>query len=466
MSIEELIKITAGGLEIATFSEIRGALISKYKDVYGSDIDLSTASADGVFVNDLALIINNILQTVNVLYDNLDVRQASGIYLDTLCALSNITRKQATYSSTSLLVSESSGISRTLSADDLKFIDQAGNVWIHDSSETFTAYEIKELSVTCSQIGPVKAPAGWINETLTNVNLTVIQERDASVGTNTESDEELRSRRIQSIGASGKTVLEALSGALLNLSGIYSVKIYNNNSGIAITSKDGTTVDEHSIYVIVRRDAEDITVDDNTIGSLIHDKLTPGIHTCESAIVARSKEYDYVLSAFGVPIVDAIQEIYWKDAEAISPDIEIEIEPSAFFVASEFEQVSYRLMQYLNELDISTDLDETSIMIETVGSDPEFKGRPTYIVKSINIDDATNPDTFYNYTNYSYSIKTGLFGLNIISNGRVTVGGVTYTSVNNTFVHDTDIYEITNCRVTINDVVYPVTATRYLLTLN
>ena len=99
MEISNFVSFTAGGLQTATFVEVREALIARYKEVYGNDIDLSTGSADGIFVNDLSLIINNILLTMQTLYSNLDVRTATGTYLDKLCALANVSIKPATYSS-------------------------------------------------------------------------------------------------------------------------------------------------------------------------------------------------------------------------------------------------------------------------------------------------------------------------------------------------------------------------------
>ena len=61
INIDELLKITAGGIKIADYDQILAALVKRYKEVYGSDIDLANTTADGVFVNDLALMINNIL---------------------------------------------------------------------------------------------------------------------------------------------------------------------------------------------------------------------------------------------------------------------------------------------------------------------------------------------------------------------------------------------------------------------
>ena len=60
VDIQNFIKFTSSGVEVASFVQIRDALINKYKDVYGNDIDLSTGTADGVFINNMALMINNI----------------------------------------------------------------------------------------------------------------------------------------------------------------------------------------------------------------------------------------------------------------------------------------------------------------------------------------------------------------------------------------------------------------------
>ena len=97
-TITDFIRFTNAGVDIASFTQIRDAITTRYKEVYVQDIDLTVTptNADGIFVNDLSLMVNNILQSIKTMYANLDVNTASGVYLDNLCRLSNIVRKHAT----------------------------------------------------------------------------------------------------------------------------------------------------------------------------------------------------------------------------------------------------------------------------------------------------------------------------------------------------------------------------------
>lgn len=397
--INQFITITSAGVKVATFTQIRAALIARYKLIYGSDIDLSTASADGVFVNDLALIINNILQGMNSLYQNLNVLTANGVYLDALCALSNVTRKPATYSNASIQVKNGAS---ALTITNPVFVDQAGNEWIYEGILDLDANETKEVTVTCTIPGPVQAPAGWINNTVEIYDIEVTQASAANAGKVAESDGQLRERRNRSNAASGYTVLESLIGALLNLSGIEDVYVYNNNSSSNMTAKDGTTVDPHSIYTIVRREAG-VTVEDSVIGTVIHDKLTPGIHSCDSnGTSGTAKSYEYIVQMFGMTIADSSQNVYWKDATGIAPKITIELTPKSFFTTDEIENVGQQVINFLNELPISTDLQTNQVLVETMNADPLFMGQRTYDVGTITFTSTSNPDTFYAYSKVSY----------------------------------------------------------------
>ena len=397
MTINNFVQFTANGLNVANFTEIRAALIERYKSVWGNDIDLSTGTADGEFVNETALIINNLIQALQIMYSNLDVRTANGTYLDALCALSNVVRRPATYSNASLEI-ENTG-SSTITLTNPIFIDQAGTEWNYTGEITLTSQEVRQINVVCSEVGVIQAPAGWINSTLENLPITVTQSNPANVGSEVETDDELRARRNQSSGANGVTVLESLVGDLYNLSGIEDVEIYNNNTGAAITAKDGTSVDAHSIYVIIRK-ADGVVITDESIGSIIYEKLTPGIHSCDSTAAATNgiaKNYTYVVKILGAQISMSQQEVYWKQAVPIHPQIQIEITPTSYFTSEELDNVRKGLIEYLNKLQLTSDLTANAILVETMFLDPLFKGRATYTVGNITISSATNPDTYYNY---------------------------------------------------------------------
>ena len=413
--MRNLINLTGAGLQIATLTEIRSALIDEYKSIYGSDIDLSTGSADGVYVNNQALIINNLLNVIQILYSNLDVNTATGVYLDALCALANITRKQPTASNASLQVTTNGVAVPDVSA--ITFVDQAGTEWKYIGKETISlsASETKEITVTCTELGAIQAPVGWINNTIEALSLDVQQLNPANVGTELETDFQLRARRNQSSGANGITVLESLSGNLLNLSGIEDVYIYNNNTASNITAKDTTTVDAHSIYVVIRQ-TTGVNIDDSIIGSIIHEKLTPGIHSCDSTASSSNgtaKSYDYPVKVLGQTIEDAQQLVYWKQAKGIAPQIQATITPLNYFTTDEFDLIKATMINYLNQLPLSTDLSDTEIIIQLAGADPLFKSRPTYIVdvNSITISTATNPDTYFAYQNMTYTLQNGKYVL-------------------------------------------------------
>lgn len=413
--MRNLINLTGAGLQIATLTEIRSALIDEYKSIYGSDIDLSTGSADGVYVNNQALIINNLLNVIQILYSNLDVNTATGVYLDALCALANITRKQPTASNASLQVT-TNGVA-VPDVSTITFIDQAGTEWKYIGKETISlsTSETKEITVTCSELGAIQAPVGWINNTIEALSLDVQQLNPANVGTELETDFQLRARRNQSSGANGITVLESLSGNLLNLSGIEDVYIYNNNTASNITAKDTTTVDAHSIYVVIRQ-TTGVNIDDSIIGSIIHEKLTPGIHSCDSTASSANgtaKSYNYPIKVLGQTIEDAQQLVYWKQAKGIAPEIQATITPLNYFTTDEFDVIKSTMINYLNQLPLSTDLSDTEIIIQLAGADPLFKSRPTYIVdvNSITISNATNPDTYFAYQNMTYTLQNGKYVL-------------------------------------------------------
>lgn len=163
MPYNEFIRFTEGGLSVLTFTEIRDQITQMYRDTYGigEDIDLSTATADGVFINNVSLIINNICQTMVSGWNNFDVSNASGIYLDTLCRLSNVVRKDAT-SSTAVLTLTAGSSAATI-ANGSKFIDKAGTTWTYNGNTlSLQAGSSQSISVTCDIPGYVEAPVGWI----------------------------------------------------------------------------------------------------------------------------------------------------------------------------------------------------------------------------------------------------------------------------------------------------------------
>lgn len=391
--IDKFINFDATGLHLATFSDIRSALIERYKAVYGSDIDLSTGTADGVFVNDLSLIINNILQSIQTLYANLNINTATGIYLDALCNLSNVTRKPATKSNTSIIV-KNIGTTDIVNKADVLFVDKSGKEWKYDGLLSLAVGESKSIQVFCTEYGAIEAPAGWIYQTVELTTISVMQNMDADVGRVAETDAELRGRLTQANSAGGLTTLESLASALLNVDGIKDVAIYNNNNNTEKIINDMTNVAPHSVYVAIRRE-DGIIVDDKVIADIIHEKLTPGIRTNKYndadndtvGVTGTAKEYQYVEQVQGFTIAESEQNVYWKDASysSIQSRFKIIVTPLDYFSQTTLDTLAKNVMKVVNNFPMNGNKDRTSLYLAIDdaihNSDPKYNNQRTYALE-------------------------------------------------------------------------------------
>lgn len=415
VNYNQLIQFTANGIDIADFVQIRNALTKRFKDIYGSDIDLSTGTVDGQYIEMLSLIMNNILESIKQLYASIDVNQASGKFLDMLCALSNVVRKPATKSLASVVVKN---IGNTdIKASTIQFVDKNSNTWTWTGNEmTFAANAESgtSLQVVCDTIGPISAPGdadtgkGWIDNTVQMYTFEVLQYDDAETGTLEETDSQLRARRSSSLALSGMTVLESLQAALISITGIDDAIIYSNATNANINSKDGSTILPHSVYVALRQKSN-IIVNDIDIATIIYQKLTPGIGTSASAITSDARSINY-------EITDGMfQHISWKHATPVAPTITVTVKKLNYFSDNAYQNVATKIAEYCNNLKMSTDITTNEIWSEAVYADKLFRGLNTYVVTGITIADATlkngqyvytNQDTFYKYQGIAYDVTT------------------------------------------------------------
>lgn len=435
----ELINISSGGMSVKTYPQIVDMLKTRYKEIYGSDINLDPATADGIWIQNIALLINNILQANQMLYTNLDVDSASGVYLENLCKLSNVYRKNATSSQVRVRITNLGNAQVTLNQIDC--IDINGITWSWIPSSLYTMQQIIldpneniELVLSCSQTGSINAPIGTIMQVVnlpqSNILLSVEQLEDAIVGNDTETDAELKARRNDSSSPIGITTLGSLVGALLNIAGIRDCVIINNTTGANWTSGanykgfDNTIIDGHSIYIILRYNG---IVDEQNVGDTIYQKLTPGISTAK----AGSEDLTDLVDGWADPVAGELRtvksypselaqiddqfkvDIYWKMAKPIQPRIDIVLDEYSYFNPSEINSVGPQMMEYLNSLQLNTNLNKTDLKMKMIELDPQFKGKATYAINSVAIagvsagsEENNNQLTYYNYTNYTYDTET------------------------------------------------------------
>ena len=415
----DLVKMTKNGVVVASFPKILSMLKKRYKEVYGSDINVDATTADGIWLHDISLLINNILQTMQMLYANLDVNSATGVYLENICKLANVSRKSATPSRAEVTITNigSSAISTT---KGIICLDREGREWSTEKNITLESNESVVLTLTCNDVGEIKAVAGSIYQVIntdSNILLSVYQGRDAVVGTNAESDADLRARKNQSNSPIGVTILESLQGALLEQTGVRDSLIINNWRETNYTTYKGydhTTIGAHSIYIVLKtidEMSEDIK---NAIGETVYNKLTPGIATTipgydndgtwTNPDGGEIVEVNYFPSIYGISYEGFDVNIYWKKATPIAPTIEVTLNPKSYYTPEERQEVAENFMSYLNSLPLNTDLIADELKLKVMELDPTFKGVNTYSVSDLSITGAdvsthnyTNPLTYYEY---------------------------------------------------------------------
>lgn len=403
-SVTNLAKVDADGFTAASFPEIKDAYVKAMQQIYGYDIDVSDASADGQYVMMESLILNNIYRTLESLSDNLSLASATGKYLDILSQISGITRQGATYSQVNVNVTSSSGTAIT--PEYLFFTDASGNTWqwinpINYAGAldvTFTADNPVAITLIATELGPINAAKNTAFKCTTNNGLTAIATEDAIVGRDEETDAELKVRRFRSLGQSGRTGIDALAANILNIAGIKDVWVYANDTDKDQLMADRTSVARHNVYVVVYPE-HGIAVSDEIIGETIYNILTPGIQTQALASgVTGGNEKKIQLHITSTLSSD----IYWKQASEInSPSFTIELpfttagltdnqfgSPASGTELSDTPQIvaiKNTILIYLNNITLGNQADPVTLnqLISSADFKTQKYGASTYTVNTI-----------------------------------------------------------------------------------
>lgn len=251
--------IDGNGIQIESLSDIINDIINGTPTVpgliqiYGSDINVDSNTPDGQWINIFALSKEDIEQLCVSIYDSFDPNQAVGVSLDALCQLnsSSLTRKGGIY--TQVVVNVVASGSFTLSGLDTStpytVSDANGNLYNLITSSTVSA-TTNALNFQSAQIGFIQVLANTINVPVTIIAGVVSVNNPSSpyqIGSNQETDSQLRIRRASSTAIPAQGFNQSLYGGLLQIDGLVQAVVYENDS--AITDMNG--VPSHSIWVIV-----------------------------------------------------------------------------------------------------------------------------------------------------------------------------------------------------------------------
>ena len=190
-TFDNLLRTSSEGIEMSSFVQMKDAIAKRYKEIFGNDIDLDSASADGQYLMMIALMLFNGYSGLYYLNQNLDPASAQKYFLDRLCSFNNIFRKSSEPSYAYLYVSYIgtsaeyvSTMTANSSVQEIVCMDQSGKTWRWEEGKGLNDFltkfskdgKPKLLKFVCDEKGEIAAEA---DASLKNINSNeLVPERD------------------------------------------------------------------------------------------------------------------------------------------------------------------------------------------------------------------------------------------------------------------------------------------------
>lgn len=238
--------ITATGVVVPDTADIKSQVQEEYKNALGNDLILTDSTPQGRLIDAETSARINLIRTAAVVANAINPNTSYGFFLDALCALTGCvrrgesrTRVTATLGGTPNTVVPANSLAET--SDNKEFF--------LENDVTLDINGIGTGVFLSTEFGAVQCPAGALNKVKTTVLgwETVINANDGVLGSATESDRDLKVRRLETLYA-GRSLLGSVSSKLAAVENIQSWVIRQNYKQVPQTV-NGISLKPHSVYV-------------------------------------------------------------------------------------------------------------------------------------------------------------------------------------------------------------------------
>lgn len=240
--------LTDDGFILKPLDVIKSEIEAKLRTDLGANINLLPESVFGQIIGLYAEREYLLWELADQLYGSQYPSMASDESLDLVCAITGITRRQATYSHVTLRFTGIAGT--TIPAGTVVSV-------LGSPSTRFTTTETSvipptgeiDIEAECTITGPIPAYTGTLTELETPIVgvSSVTNPADAVLGSDIETDAELRARRNDQLQGIGNATLEAIRAQLLNVEDVTSVTGYENIT--FVVDIDGRPPKSYEFYV-------------------------------------------------------------------------------------------------------------------------------------------------------------------------------------------------------------------------
>jgi hypothetical protein len=236
------------GTIVPDTSEILTDIQNEFKAAFGSDLDVTPSTPQGLLITAEALARDAVVRNNAALANQINPNIAGGIFLDAVCALTALVRDPATRSTVTATLT---GVNGTVIPEGARA--QTINNDLFESTQTVTIsggtataiFQSVEFGAISSGIGDlnqiVDSIIGW--ETITNAAA-------ATLGTEEQTDQSLRALRKLTLAIQGVGLPEAIISALYIVPGVKSLTFRENTAATTQTIDDVSMI-AHSVYACI-----------------------------------------------------------------------------------------------------------------------------------------------------------------------------------------------------------------------
>lgn len=239
--------LTETGIVIESFDSILTKLEQGFRAIYGKNINLDADTPDGQMLGLIAQIRMDYEELAQTVYNQLDPDYATGVWLEQRVAYAGLMRRTASYSHLRSVILTGEPYTNLYAGITVSDPNKIKWVLVQDvqlDSNGSARADFRSLELGAFSL-PEHQPL--IIETITLGLSQAVTSASAELGSEEETDSELRSRFFLSRNKNAVNSIEALTGKIASLADVRQVKVLENNTNLLDTNQ----VQPHSINVVV-----------------------------------------------------------------------------------------------------------------------------------------------------------------------------------------------------------------------
>lgn len=271
---------TSGNVTLDKYIDALNRLVALAQAQWGTSVNTAEDEILGHILRNIALLVGEINEVVQSVYDGFAVSNSSGTQLDNLMELIGLDRQAAAYSTATLSIK---AIRDTVVPAGSRFsTSTTGLVFATDTALTFAEASYpatKTVASTCTitgdnnaaiaEIDTVDTPIFGLDDTLPVTNLAA-----AIPGRDRETDAELKARHTTATSGSGAQDTSSIYEAVAAVTGVSSVDVVENDTSATVDS-----VPAHAVHVVV------VGGSDANVAAAIGNNIVSGVSTYGSTSV-------------------------------------------------------------------------------------------------------------------------------------------------------------------------------------